>query len=86
MSFEELTGVIAMLIENINMQMEAEVTDLIDRRHISLYGAITGKANMKTDVTLTSQETKLHLGGHKKSVFQTTPFIHGATSPDHLHR
>lgn len=28
-----------MLVENVNMQMEAEVSDLIDRRQIALYGA-----------------------------------------------
>ena len=31
-SFDELAGVMAMLIENLAMQMEAEAQDLVDRR------------------------------------------------------
>jgi len=41
-----------MLIENVNMQMEAEVTDLIDRRQISLFGGYTHKVEKdKIEVT-----------------------------------
>ena len=36
-SFDELAGVMAMLIENVAMQMEAEAQDLVDRRQIALY-------------------------------------------------
>lgn len=45
-----------MLIENINMQMEAEIADLTDRRQISLYGCIPKPALniLKTDVTQTT--------------------------------
>jgi hypothetical protein len=52
-SFSEMAGVIAMLIENVNMQLEAETTDLVDRRQISLFGCIPKPAQniLKTDVT-----------------------------------
>lgn len=38
MNFEALAIVNSMLIENINMQMEAEMADLLDRRMMSLFG------------------------------------------------
>lgn len=37
-NFDQVASAIAMLIENINMQMEAEAADLIDRTNIALYG------------------------------------------------
>lgn len=37
-SFSALAVVTSMLIENLNMQMEAEMADLIDRRMMSLFG------------------------------------------------
>ena len=39
-NFEAVAIVNSMLIENINMQMEAEVADLLDRRMMSLFGVI----------------------------------------------
>ena len=39
-----------MIAENINMQMEAEYADLMDRKMMSLYGAQPGKAS-KADFT-----------------------------------
>ena len=36
--FETMATVSSMLIENMNMQMEAEMADLIDRRAMSLFG------------------------------------------------
>jgi len=38
-----------MLIENLNMQMEAEIADLLDRRMMSLFGVTQNKVD-KTDV------------------------------------
>lgn len=38
LNFEALAIVNSMLIENINMQMEGEVADLLDRRMMSLFG------------------------------------------------
>lgn len=37
-NFESIATVTTMLIENINMQMESELSDLVDRKMISLYG------------------------------------------------
>jgi hypothetical protein len=37
-NFESIGTVTTMLIENINMQMEAEISDLLDRKMMSLYG------------------------------------------------
>jgi hypothetical protein len=36
--FESIGTVTTMLVENLNMQMEAELADLLDRKLISLYG------------------------------------------------
>lgn len=52
--FEAMASVITMLIENINMQMESEVADLVDRKMIALYGAAHPKLD-KIDVTGTSK-------------------------------
>lgn len=38
-----------MLIENINMQMEGEIADLLDRRMMSLFG-VSAKNPTKLDV------------------------------------
>ena len=48
-NFEALAIVNSMLIENINMQMEAEIADLLDRRMMSLFGVNQEKVN-KLDV------------------------------------
>lgn len=40
---ETMAQTISLLMENINMQMEAEYSDLIDRKLISLYGVKPGK-------------------------------------------
>lgn len=37
-NFEAVAIVNSMLIENINMQMESDVADLLDRRMMSLFG------------------------------------------------
>ena len=37
--FETLAQSISMIAENINMQMEAEYADLMDRKMMALYGA-----------------------------------------------
>ena len=42
-----------MLIENINMQMEGEIADLLDRRMMSLFG-VSAKPPTKLDVQNTS--------------------------------
>lgn len=39
-NFESISAVVSMLIENVNMQLEAESRDLTDRKMISLYGAL----------------------------------------------
>ena len=52
-NFEALAIVNSMLIENINMQMEAEIADLLDRRMMSLFGVQHQKVD-KIDVQNTS--------------------------------
>ena len=54
-NFEAVAIVNSMLIENINMQMEAEVADLLDRRMMSLFGMNTHKNPNKVDVQNTSK-------------------------------
>ena len=41
--FNSLAGISAYLIENVNMQMEAETADLLDRRMMQLF-AVTDKS------------------------------------------
>ena len=53
-NFEAIAIVNSMLIENINMQMEGEIADLLDRRMMSLYG-ISEKQASKLDVQNTSK-------------------------------
>ncbi len=62
-SFSALAVVTSMLIENINMQMEAEMADLIDRRMMSLFGVQPTKVD-KIAVQNTTKELKksLHPG------------------------
>jgi len=51
-----------MIAENINMQMEAEYADLMDRKMMALYGAQPGKAS-KADFT-----TKLDSKARQKMI------------------
>lgn len=44
-NFEAIAIVNSMLIENVNMQMESEIADLLDRRMMSLFGVNETKAN-----------------------------------------
>ena len=48
-NFEAIAIVNSMLIENINMQMESEIADLLDRRMMSLFG-MSSKPATKLDV------------------------------------
>lgn len=59
--FESIGTVTTMLVENLNMQMEAELADLLDRKLISLYGYNnpTG-ANQKFDAVGASAQVKGH--------------------------
>ncbi len=47
-----------MLIENINMQLEAEAADLIDRTNIALFGGHQHQKVGKVDVLNTSEKLK----------------------------
>ena len=48
-NFEAVAIVNSMLIENLNMQMESEIADLLDRRMMSLFG-VNSKPATKLDV------------------------------------
>ena len=48
-NFEAIAIVNSMLIENVNMQMEGEIADLLDRNLMSLFGVATDKVD-KIDV------------------------------------
>lgn len=54
-NFEALAIVNSMIIENINMQMESEMADLLDRRMMSLYG-VESKPATKLNVQNTSKK------------------------------
>ncbi len=45
MYFETVAQTISILSENINMQMEAEYADLLDRKLMALYGLQKGNAS-----------------------------------------
>lgn len=67
-NFEAIAIVNSMLIENINMQMESEIADLLDRRMMSLYG-INEKKPDKLDAQNTSRKLQqaqhITTGGHR---------------------
>lgn len=54
-NFEALAIVNSMLIENLNMQMESEIADMLDRRMMSLFGVNSKPAN-KLDVQNTTNK------------------------------
>ena len=55
MNFEAVAIVNSMLIENLNMQMESEIADMLDRRMMSLFGVSSNtKPTSKLDVQNTS--------------------------------
>jgi hypothetical protein len=73
LNFEALAIVNSMLIENINMQMEGEVADLLDRRMMSLFGVDTQHID-KVDVQNTThklKKVKAKFGGRSQSVNPT---------------
>ena len=67
-NFEAIAIVNSMLIENLNMQMESEIADLLDRRMMSLFG-VSAKAPNKLDVQNTSnrlqQAQHVTVGGRR---------------------
>lgn len=68
-NFKALAIVNSMLVENINMQMEAEIADLLDRRMMSLFGVQQNKATTKLDVQNTSKKLQeaqhITVGGNR---------------------
>ena len=67
-NFEAIAIVNSMLIENINMQMECEMADMLDRRMMSLFGVNKNPVN-KLEVQNTSRNLQkaqnISKGGHK---------------------
>lgn len=62
-NFEALAIVNSMMIENINMQMESEIADMLDRRMMSLYGMTIPHQPKKQDVQhVTSNKFKAAQG------------------------
>ena len=62
-NFEALAIVNSMMIENINMQMESEIADMLDRRMMSLYGINMQHQPNKIDAQhVTSKKFKAALG------------------------
>ena len=62
-NFEALAIVNSMMIENINMQMESEIADMLDRRMMSLYGINMQNQPNKIDAQQnTSKKFKAALG------------------------
>ena len=69
-NFEAVAIVNSMLIENLNMQMESEIADLLDRRMMSLFGINTTPTN-KIDAQNTSnklQKAQHITTGGKRSI------------------
>lgn len=62
-NFEALAIVNSMMIENINMQMESEIADMLDRRMMSLYGMTIPHQPKKQDAQhVTSNKFKAAQG------------------------
>lgn len=73
-NFESIGTVTTMLIENINMQMEAEISDLLDRKMMSLYGVQHDKLD-KVDVTNTTKlakDVKNGIRSYEETINQST--------------
>lgn len=73
-NFESIGTVTTMLIENINMQMEAEISDLLDRKMMSLYGVQHEKLD-KVDVTNTTKlakDVKNGIRSYEETIKQST--------------
>lgn len=73
-NFESIGTVTTMLIENINMQMEAEISDLLDRKMMSLYGVQHDKLD-KVDVTNTTKlakDVKNGIRSYEETIKQST--------------
>jgi hypothetical protein len=45
-----------MLVEGVNMQLEAELSDLLDRSTMALYGITTHKKSQKEEKTVHAKE------------------------------
>jgi len=56
-----MATILSSLVENVNMQMEAETADLLDRRMMQLYGVAFDKPS-KTDLT----DVEKHLSNAKE--------------------
>lgn len=54
--FESLGTVTTMLVEGVNMQLEAELSDLLDRSTMALYGITTHKKSQKEEKTVHAKE------------------------------
>ena len=79
-NFEAVAIVNSMLIENLNMQMESEMADLLDRRMMSLFG-VNAKNPNKLDVQNTSnklQQAQHITTGGKRSM----SVLHGDRAPN----
>ena len=64
-----------MLIENVNMQTEAELADLIDRHQIALFGGYHqhNVERDKVEVTETSPKMKVFGARHRSFALGITP-------------
>jgi hypothetical protein len=68
---ETVAQTISLLMENINMQMEAEYSDLVDRKLISLYGIKPGKP---TKMDQAGTEARTRQSAHVKTGFKSPSF------------
>ncbi len=66
-SFIELAGVIAMVVENLSMQIEAELQDLTDRQSIALYAG--HHRETRVDNTVTTEKLRERQMTKKASIF-----------------
>lgn len=49
----------SMLVESVNMQLEAEVSDLLDRSSVALYGSTAITKEDRPMINLPSNETEI---------------------------
>ena len=62
---QSLAECVSILTENLNMQMETEFSDLLDRRLMSLYG-ISGARPLRQDMAFSKKFEKNKAILHKK--------------------
>ena len=79
-NFDVMAQAIAMLVENVNMQMEAEMADLLDRHNIALFGGYEQKQSkrlqeIESNTDVPSHSEQKGFGQRHRSMFSSPRFL-----------